>query len=132
LRRWTTWSVLAPGLCCLVLVGLAAAAAFPDASPLVPPHDGEERGWAWLYLGAASAAFASYLAGLFVLDRLAAARLPVVLALAAAIQLAPLAGPVLLSTDVYTYWDYGRIAAVHGDNPYEDEPSAYPDDPISG
>ena len=50
-------------------------------------------------------------------------------ALAAAIQLAPLAGPVLLSTDVYTYWDYGRIAAIHGGNPYEDEPSAYPGDP---
>jgi alpha-1,6-mannosyltransferase len=52
-----------------------------------------------------------------------------VLALACAIQLAPLAGPVLLSTDVYTYWDYGRIGAVHGGNPYEDEPSDYPGDP---
>ena len=50
-------------------------------------------------------------------------------ALAAAIQLAPLAGPVLLSTDVYTYWDYGRIAAIHGGNPYEEEPSTYPSDP---
>jgi glycosyl transferase family 87 len=50
-------------------------------------------------------------------------------ATAAAIQLAPLFGPVLLSTDVYTYWDYGRIASVHGGNPYEDKPSEYPDDP---
>jgi hypothetical protein len=122
-------AVLAPGIACFVLVALAVAAAYPDRSPLVPPHDGDELGWAWLYLGAAAAAFAAYLIGLYVLDRFAQARLPAVLALAAAIQLAPLAGPVLLSTDVYTYWDYGRIAAVHGDNPYEDEPSAHPDDP---
>jgi hypothetical protein len=52
-----------------------------------------------------------------------------VLAIAAAIQLAPLAAPVLLSTDAYTYWDYGRIGAVHGGNPYSDEPSAFPGDP---
>ena len=51
------------------------------------------------------------------------------IALAVAIQVAPLAGPVLLSTDVYTYWDYGRLSAVHGANPYEDEPSTFPDDP---
>lgn len=51
------------------------------------------------------------------------------MAVAVAVQLAPLAGPVLLSTDVYTYWDYGRIGAVHGGNPYEDPPSAYPADP---
>jgi alpha-1,6-mannosyltransferase len=36
---------------------------------------------------------------------------------------------VLLSTDVYTYWDYGRLSAVHGANPYEDEPSEFSDDP---
>jgi hypothetical protein len=49
--------------------------------------------------------------------------------LACAVQLLPLAGPVLLSTDVYTYWDYGRIGAVHDGNPYVDEPSEFPDDP---
>jgi hypothetical protein len=49
--------------------------------------------------------------------------------LACAIQLLPLAGPVLLSTDVYTYWDYGRIAVVHDGNPYADEPRDFPEDP---
>src|SRR4029079_9848635 len=29
----------------------------------------------------------------------------------------------------WAYWDYGRIAAVHGGNPYEETPSDYPDDP---
>ena len=36
-----------------------------------------------------------------------------VLVLAVAIQLLPLAAPLLLSTDAWTYWEYGRIAAVH-------------------
>ena len=49
--------------------------------------------------------------------------------LAAAIQLAPLGAPLLLSTDAWTYWDQGRIAAVHGGNPYLDEPRDYPRDP---
>ena len=76
------------------------------------------------------AAFAGYLAGLLVLSRAGArVRLRAVIALACAIQVLPLAGPVLLSTDVYTYWDYGRIAAVHDGNPYVDVPNDYPDDP---
>jgi hypothetical protein len=45
------------------------------------------------------------------------------------IQLVPLAGPLLLSTDAWTYWEYGRIAAVHDGNPYVDVPSEFPDDP---
>jgi alpha-1,6-mannosyltransferase len=53
----------------------------------------------------------------------------VVCALAAAIQLAPLAAPVLLSTDVHSYWDYGRMGAIHGGNPYVDKPSRFPQDP---
>jgi hypothetical protein len=56
-------------------------------------------------------------------------RLAPTLALAGAIQLIPLAAPVLLSTDVYTYWAYGRTSAVHGANPYADKPSEFPDDP---
>jgi hypothetical protein len=45
------------------------------------------------------------------------------------IQLTPLAGPLLLSTDAWTYWEYGRIAAVHGGNPYVDTPSDFSADP---
>jgi alpha-1,6-mannosyltransferase len=76
-----------------------------------------------------TAAFAAYLAGLYLLSRAGGvARRRAVIALACAVQLVPLAGPVLLSTDVYTYWDYGRIAAVNGGDPYTDEPSDYPED----
>ena len=52
-----------------------------------------------------------------------------VASLAVAIQLTPLAAPLLLSTDAWTYWDYGRIAAVHGANPYVQTPSDFPLDP---
>ena len=113
-----------------VLVGAAVAFAFPEASPLVPEHGEGDSTWAWLYLGAAAAAFAAYLAGLLLLGRRGApARRRAVVALACAVQLLPLGAPVLLSTDLYTYWDYARISTVHGGNPYEDVPSDYPDDP---
>ena len=49
--------------------------------------------------------------------------------LAVAIQLTPLAAPLLLSSDAWTYWMYGRIAAVHGESPYDQPPEAFPDDP---
>ena len=62
------------------------------------------------------------------LRRPAVPRAPVLL-LAAAIQLAPVAAPLLLSTDAYSYWDYGRIGAVHDGNPYADRPSRFPRDP---
>ena len=45
------------------------------------------------------------------------------------IQLVPLAGPLLLSTDAWSYWAYGRIAAFNDGNPYIDVPRDFPDDP---
>jgi Glycosyltransferase family 87 len=36
---------------------------------------------------------------------------------------------VLLSTDAWTYWEYGRIAAVQDGNPYVDTPSEFSADP---
>ena len=47
-----------------------------------------------------------------------------VVALAVGIQLAPLGAPLLLSSDAWTYWAWGRI-----DNPYREAPAAHPDDP---
>lgn len=90
-------------------------------SPIRPRGD-----WRAAYIGAVVAAFVLYLAALPLVAR---ARLTAVLAVAAAVQLVPLAAPLLLSTDAYSYWDYGRIAAVHGGNPYDDRPSRWPDDP---
>ncbi len=48
--------------------------------------------------------------------------------MAAAIQLLPLGAPLLLSTDAWTYWEYGAIA--NGDaNPYLDTPAEHPENP---
>jgi hypothetical protein len=102
---------------------------WPRSSPLTPDHGDGDAGWAWGYLGLIAAAFAVYVLALALLARGSRARTPGVLALAAAIQLSPLAAPVLLSTDVYTYWDYGRLSAVHGENPYAVEPLTEPQDP---
>jgi hypothetical protein len=118
----------AAGIGSLCLLAVAVAAAHPEDSPLSPDHAGGDTGWSWLYLGALAGAFCLYLAGL-ALTRSPAARLAPVLAVAVLIQVAPLAGPVLLSTDAYTYWAYGRIGAVHGESPYDVPPSAFPDDP---
>jgi Glycosyltransferase family 87 len=95
---------------------------------LTPDHATGTTRWSWFYLAALSGAFVAYLVGLWVTRGSPRLLVPVA-ALAAAIQLAPLAGPVLLSTDAYTYWDYGRLGAVHGANPYANEPSEFPDDP---
>jgi hypothetical protein len=94
-----------------------------DGSPIRPAG----ASWHVAYEIAVVVAFAAYVAAVVGFRR-ASARLGVVLALAAAIQLAPLAAPLLLSKDVYTYWDRGRIEAVHHDNLYATRPSDLPTD----
>jgi Glycosyltransferase family 87 len=121
-------AVWAAGGACLVLLAAAVACAWPGRSPLSPDHAGGETSWSWIYLACLAAAFAAYLFGLLAIRRRPSTLVPV-LVFAAAIQLAPLAAPVLLSSDAYTYWDYGRLSAVHGANPYADKPSAFPGDP---
>ena len=69
-----------------------------------------------------SAAFAFYLAGLAALCRGGPA-LAAVLVIAVLIQLAPLVGPVLLSTDVYTYWAYARTRGRSRREPLRRAPS---------
>jgi Glycosyltransferase family 87 len=115
----------------LVLVGGCVAAAWPSGSPLVPGTAGSLVGqsrWALLYLVCEACAFGAYLVGAALLDRRAGTLLPVAV-LAAAVQLTPLGAPLLLSSDAWTYWDYGRIAAVHDANPYAKSPQDFPTDP---
>ena len=122
---------LALGFAVLALVAGCAAVAWPSDSPVAAAPGGHQVGdptWSRLYLGFAACAFVLYvLAALLVSRR--GARLAALVALAAAIQLAPLFGPLLLSTDAWTYWSYGRIAAVHHASPYTTPPSAFPHDP---
>jgi len=108
--------------------------AWPDNSPLVPRHGGHptgDRSWAWAFLGLLAAAFAVYIAGLF-LTRASPPGVAAVAVIACAVQLVPLGAPLLLSTDAWAYWDYGRIAAVHDANPYRSTPQDFPADPAFG
>jgi hypothetical protein len=123
------WAALAAGVTVLVLVAAAAALAWQPGSPLVPRDGGtDDPGTAWTFLGLLVGAFAAYLCGLLLIRRGCPSFVPVVI-LALSIQLVPLASPLLLSTDAWSYWAYGRIAAVEGGNPYTDAPSEFPNSP---
>jgi alpha-1,6-mannosyltransferase len=82
--------------------------------------------WALVLL---AAAFASYVLGVASLRRTGAARYRHAAILAVAIQLAPLAAPLLVSTDAWAYWDYGWIGGVAGGDPYAESPGQYPQSP---
>ncbi len=91
-----------------------------EHSPIRP-----EGVWSGVWTAGLICAFVLYVVGILVVRDIQPA---LVIAVAAVIQVTPLVGPLLLSTDVYSYWDYGRIQAVHHGNPYADRPSRFPDD----
>ncbi len=119
---------IAAGAGVLALVCACCAVAWSSDSPVVPRNGGILDGrHAWLFLVLLAVAFAAYLIGLGFLRRWHG-RLVAVAAVAVAVQLAPLGAPLLLSTDAWTYWDYGRLAAAHDANPYVDRPNSFADD----
>ena len=111
---------------CLVAALVVAAEQTRDAasSPITPPGV-----WEIVLVAAGIASFAAYIGALLLL-REGGPLVPIV-ALAIVLQLLPLLGPVLLSRDVYTYWAYGRVGAVHDANPYSRAPGDWPDDPAT-
>ncbi len=113
-----------------VLVAGCVACAWVEGAPLVPADGGRADGGSLgtLFLVLLVLAFAAYLAALALLRR-GRSVLRAVLIGAVVIQLIPLAGPLLVSTDAWTYWEYGRIAAIHDGDPYVDTPNEFPDDP---
>jgi hypothetical protein len=121
---------LAAATLTFALVGLCVAAAWLAGAPLAPADGGRagvRDGWSVVFLAALAAAFVAYLTGLGLLLRSGLA-LRAVAAAAAAIQLLPLAAPLLLSTDAWAYWEYGAIANDDGD-PYRDTPAEHPGNP---
>ena len=122
---------LAAGAATLGLVAAASMLAWQDDSPLVPRDGGlADQGTAWPFLVLLLAAMLAYLAGLVLLRRGTGALRPV-LAIAVAVQLVPLAAPLLLSTDAWTYWGYGWIGTEGGGNPYVDPPADFPQSPAA-
>jgi hypothetical protein len=122
IRAWPALAATASVAGIALVVAAAHEAALPASSPIDAPGR-----WGVALAGGVALAFAGYVCGVVALRRRV---VPVVavFAVAAAVQLTPLAGPTLLSTDTWTYWMYGRVAAVEGGNPYGDPPSAYPED----
>jgi hypothetical protein len=122
---------LVAGAATVCLVGVASALAWQHDSPLVP-QDGAAvaQGTAWPFFLLLVGAFATYLVGLALVRRETFA-LRRAVAVAVLVQLVPLGAPLLLSTDAWTYWGYGWIAAEGGGNPYVDPPSSFPQSPAA-
>jgi hypothetical protein len=116
------------GAATLALVAAACSLAWRPDSPLVPRNGGHVSGAAPLFLALLIAAFATYLLALLAIRRVAPSTRAVIV-LAAAIQLVPLAAPLLLSTDAWTYWSYGWIGARGDGNPYAEAPESFPANP---
>lgn len=87
--------------------------------PLPGGHLGSNTGF---FLALFAAAFAVYLVGLVLVRR--GARFAPVFVLACVIQLAPLAGPVFLSSDAWTYWSYARVHDPYSNTPSDDRVAA--------
>jgi hypothetical protein len=119
------------GMTILGLVGVCVAASLPEDSLVAArPQDVRSGNLTWTRLFAIAQVLAFVVYGL----AMVAARrrvLPVgpVLAIAIAIQCAPLLGPLMLSTDAWSYVNVGRITVVHEGNPFVDPPNAFPSDP---
>src|SRR5439155_16974450 len=144
--RLSSWS-----LACLVL-GYAVAEAVAGApnSPLVPELPPGVRPPSWTVrwgdllgldrvgragLTSISLVVIAVVAGAFVLLvreswRRRVRLTPIVIAGGLSLALS-VAGPLLLSRDVYSYAAYGRMFALHGTNPYVAPPSAFPGDPFT-
>jgi hypothetical protein len=91
-------------------------------SPVVPAPGGHLGGAAGLFLALFVASFVVYAVALALVRR--GARFTHVFVLACVIQLAPLAGPVFLSSDAWTYWSYARVHDPYSNTPSDDRVAA--------
>lgn len=114
------------GIAVAVLVGAATVAARhadpAEVSPVVPAG-----GWNAVWIASVAGGLAAYTIALLLRRR--APRVRTVLAIAVVVQALPLAGPLLLSKDVYLYWSEARLVLVRDANPYRATPDAFPGDP---
>ena len=132
----------------ILLLGLVASVPASPFLPELPPGVAPSGPIAWLAdaigldalqggalvalgVAAAVAGAASFLVLLVAAWRgRVSVRTVVVLAVAAHVVV--LLVPVVFSRDVYSYISYGRIAGIHGANPYVLTPIDFPSDPILG
>jgi hypothetical protein len=146
--RIQRWAPALATLLALVLVAAAVEIVLDGAAGLSPliPKSPEIAGWLRgigerlgfrVFLIALLASTAAY-GGLVVLVRRSSIARPSTgaiskrwaIALVAALQLIVFAGPILLSTDVFSYIAYARMGVEHGLNPYLHGPVAIVSDPV--
>jgi hypothetical protein len=146
--RSQRWAPALAGLLSLALVAATAEIVLDGAlghSPLIPLSPdisrwltgiGERLGYRVFLI--ALLVFTGAYGGLVVLTarrsqagaRPAAISRRAAIALVAALQLIVFAGPILLSTDVFSYIAYARMGVEHGLNPYLHGPVAIVHDPV--
>src|ERR1043166_5111040 len=115
------------GLAIAALLALAAiAASWPGSALRAGAPEGSDLP-STVFLVAACCAFALYLGAVYLVRRRGTS-VAVVCAIAVAIQLVPLIGPLVISRDV---WAYGRLAAVQHVNPYTVSPARFAQGPAS-
>jgi hypothetical protein len=118
------------GLSIAGLIALCAVSAWPAGSMVAAQPGATATGdleWLRVFAIAQTLALALFLAAVAII-RWRPPAIRQVLVLAMIIQLLPLAAPLMLSTDAYSYWNAGRLA-VGGANPYEFAPADVQDDP---
>lgn len=129
---------LAIGLSLLLLAGVTLItidAAAAGESPLLPPSPSMTK---WLEGLGETLSFRIFLitllvftlayVGLIVVARRVTPR--VAIALVVALNVIVFVGPVIISTDTFSYLAYARMFLVHGVNPYVHGPLAIKGDPI--
>ena len=136
------WAPALAGALALLLLAAAVEVVLDGAighSPLIPHSPdisawlsgiGERLGYRVVLIALLVSACAY--GGLLALMRRSRAALSPrsAIALVAALQLIVFAGPILLSTDVFSYIAYARMGVEHGVNPYLHGPVAIVGDPV--
>jgi alpha-1,6-mannosyltransferase len=136
--RTAQWATPLAAACALLLLAATAEIVLDGAvghSPLIPKSPpiagwlsgiGERLGFRVFLI--AVLAFAAGYAGLCALGRSVSKRWAI--ALIAVLHAIVFLGPILLSTDVFSYIAYARMGVEHGINPYQHGPIAIAHDPV--
>jgi hypothetical protein len=141
--RATQWAPPLAAACALLLIAATAEIVLDGAvghSPLIPKSPelagwlsgiGERLGFRSFLI--AVLGFSAGYAGLIALagrSALASISKRWAIALIVALHVIVFAGPILLSTDVFSYIAYARMGVEHGLNPYTHGPIAITHDPV--
>jgi alpha-1,6-mannosyltransferase len=144
--RGTSWTAIAASAATVLAVAFVSGIPKSPYQPILPEGTDPLAPFTWvgslLGLDAAGkgvleglafgALFLAVGAFAFALYEAWRGRLPLrwVVGLAIAFHLVAFAMPLFVSRDVYHYAAYGRLASVHGVNPYVAAPSDFPSDPF--